>query len=258
MAHAVSLLTPARNNPKTAKHLDDLRIESAVLHLAPANRSGHEVCPFRSLGCSAACLNTAGRGAMQATQDARVRRTNRLFDDRDGFMTQLADDIDALQRRATAKGYRAAVRLNGTSDLLWEIMPLTWRGQTYRNLMAAFPEVQFYDYTKVIPRLRRPLPGNYHLTFSLSESNDAHALDALARGFSVAAVIAGPVPERLWGYRTVDGDAHDYRFLDADGEPVIVVLRAKGQAKTDTSGFVRTATDTLDASRRPTLARLAA
>lgn len=34
----------------------------------------------------------------------------------------------------------------------------------------------------------------------------------------------------------VDGDRHDLRFLDPKGS--IVCLKAKGQAKNDTSGFV--------------------
>ena len=37
---------------------------SFVLHLAPANLSGKEVCPKRTAGCTAACLNTAGRGGI--------------------------------------------------------------------------------------------------------------------------------------------------------------------------------------------------
>jgi hypothetical protein len=35
----------------------------------------------------------------------------------------------------------------------------------------------------------------------------------------------------------IDGDLHDYRPLDESG--VIVGLRAKGQAMSDKSGFVR-------------------
>jgi len=37
-------------------------------------------------------------------------------------------------------------------------------------------------------------------------------------------------------YKVIDGDQDDLRFLDPDG--VIVGLKAKGQARKDTSGFV--------------------
>ena len=40
------------------------------IHFAPADLSGFEVCRWRSKGCTMACLNTAGRGRMQNTQDS--------------------------------------------------------------------------------------------------------------------------------------------------------------------------------------------
>jgi hypothetical protein len=48
-----------------------------------------------------------------------------------------------------AKPYQVLVRLNGTSDIRWELIPVTIDGIEYRNLMEAFPELQFYDYTKL-------------------------------------------------------------------------------------------------------------
>ncbi len=44
------------------------------IHLAPYNLSGKNVCASASAGCSAACLNTAGRGSMHSVQDARVKK----------------------------------------------------------------------------------------------------------------------------------------------------------------------------------------
>lgn len=54
-------------NPKTEKG-EKLGYWTAVLHLAPARLSGHEVCPGATIGCRAACLNTAGRGGLIAGQ----------------------------------------------------------------------------------------------------------------------------------------------------------------------------------------------
>ena len=71
-----------------------------ILHLAPANLSGFETCPKRTAGCSAACLNTAGRGGMfkkgettNMIQQARIRKTKQFFQDRAGFMADLVKDI---------------------------------------------------------------------------------------------------------------------------------------------------------------------
>jgi hypothetical protein len=50
------------------------------LHLAPANLSGFNVCKDASAGCAAACLNTAGRGAMSNVQRARIAKTRLFFE----------------------------------------------------------------------------------------------------------------------------------------------------------------------------------
>ncbi len=93
----------------------------------------------------------------------------------------------------------------------------------------------FYDYTK---HPDRDVSGiaNYSLTFSLAESNDSEAEQALAAGLNVAAVFK-QVPTEFLGRPVVDGDESDLRFLDPKG--VVVGLKAKGSAKTDKSGFVR-------------------
>mgnify|MGYP001551430943 CR=1 FL=1 len=200
---------------------------TGVLYLAPVRLSGHQVCPRASKGCASACLNTAGRGAFRRTQDARIRKTQHLFSDRRGFLTELAADITRLQRRAEAKGLIPCVRLNGTSDLRWERY----------GIIQAFPEIQFYDYTKIVNRgTRRPLPPNYHLTFSLAEDNDADARKWLASGRNVAAVF-DRLPEAYMGHPVIDGDETDLRFLDPS--PAVVGLKAKGKARQDRSGFVR-------------------
>lgn len=246
------LLTPAANNAKTAKMVSELGIEAAILHLAPADKSGHNTCPMASVGCKMACLNTAGHGFRASVQAARIRKTRAFFADTPGFMAQLVKEIAARERKARKRGQRCAIRLNGTSDIRWETVKVTVDGIMHPNVMTLFPNVQFYDYTK-IPN-RRHVPTNYHLTFSLSECNDRHALAQLEQGVNVAVVLAyDTLPEAWNGYRVVDGDKHDYRFLDPQG-PCIIALKAKGDAKHDTSGFVRSLTNILDATRVPVFA----
>jgi len=220
-------------NYKTIKS-EKVGVLTGIIYMAPYNLSGKNVCPGASAGCAAACLNTAGRGAMGVVQKARLKKTNRFWDDRDSFTCDLVNEITALEKRAAAKGLKAAVRLNGTSDLPYERYKVPG---TDKNIMQLFPEVQFYDYTKLENRIvGQTLPANYHLTFSRAEDND-HKLDDVLKHTSAAVVFSGELPETWRGYPVIDGDEHDARFTDA-GPGVIIGLTAKGKARHDASGFV--------------------
>ena len=97
-----------------------------------------------------------------------------------------------------------------------------------------YPDVVFYDYTKVLGRKVKSI-ANYSLTFSRAENNDADVDKAIAQGLNIAAVF-DRVPTDYLTLPVIDGDESDLRFLDAKG--VIVGLTAKGPAKKDYSGFV--------------------
>ena len=218
-------------NPKIQKGTK-LGYLSFILHLAPADLSGRETCPKRTAGCTAACLNTAGRGGMfkkgettNMIQKARIRKTNYFFNQRQDFMLDLKHDIEKAIKMAAKLGLIPVFRLNGTSDLSWEKYDMI-PGQ---NVFECFPTVQFYDYTKVLGRKVKGY-SNYHLTFSKADGNDSDVADALLAGMSVVAVydaIPAGVPS---------ADETDLRFLDPKG--VMLGLKAKGRAKKDTSGFV--------------------
>lgn len=215
---------------------------TGVMYFAPADISGYEVCPKATAGCKAACLYSAGRGAFSNVQQARIAKTKRFFEDRVNFMAELVGDIARLERKATKQGMQPAVRLNGTSDIGWEKIRCTKDGTEYRNVMEAFPGVQFYDYTKIAGRKAATKIPNYHLTFSLAENNDADAAAALDNGMNVAVVMRlkrdDEKPLTFWKRPVVDGDQTDVRFMDPKGGH-IVALFAKGAARNDTSGFVR-------------------
>ncbi len=211
---------------------------SFVLHLAPANLSGKEVCPKRTAGCTAACLNTAGRGGIfkkgestNVIQQARIRRTKFFFENRREFLNQLTVDIIKAKTMAEKKGLIPVFRLNGTSDLSWE----KYEVANGKNIFQMFPEVQFYDYTKVLGRKSSHIP-NYHLTFSNADGNINDVLAAKQAGLNVAVVFRKNLPETYLGRKVINGDETDLRFLDEKN--VIVGLKAKGKAKKDTSGFV--------------------
>ena len=220
-------------NYKTIKS-EKVGVLTGIIYMSPYNLSGKNVCPGASAGCAAACLNTAGRGAMNVVQAARLKKTQRFFQDRQQFLWDLVNEISALRRKAKAKGLKSAVSLNGTSDLPYERYKIR---DTGKNIMELFPDVQFYDYTKLENRIvGQQLPANYHLTFSRAEDND-HKLAAVLEHTSAAVVFSGELPETWRGYPVIDGDEHDARFTDA-GAGVIIGLTAKGKAKHDTSGFV--------------------
>jgi hypothetical protein len=207
---------------------------TGIMYLAPADLSGViNVCP-KAGNCKVGCLNKAGRGIFDSTQQARIRKTRYMVEQPEAFIASLRYDIAALERKAERLGLIPCVRVNGTSDL----------PKLARQMAGEFPTVQFYDYTKIPRPWQRTLP-NYHLTFSLDgmDSNLTDTLDALKHGVNAAVVFdtrkGQSLPTTWMGYRVIDGDLSDLRFHDTAG--VVVGLRAKGLARKDTSGFVQIA-----------------
>ena len=223
-------------NPKIEKGMKQGYM-TYILHLAPASVSGHNTCPKATAGCKEACLNTAGRGGMfkrgettNVIQQARIRKTKMFFENREQFLVDLADDIRKAIKQSEKKGLIPVFRLNGTSDISWEKY----------GIIEQFPEVQFYDYTKILGRKVSHLK-NYHLTFSAADGNDTDVLKAIEQGMNVATVFglrkSQPMPETYNGRMVFNGDDSDLRFRDPKN--VVVGLYAKGKAKKDTSGFVK-------------------
>jgi hypothetical protein len=223
-------------NPKILKGMKQGYM-TYILHLAPADVSGYNTCPKATAGCKAACLNTAGRGGMfkkgettNVIQKARIRKTKLFFENRDVFLAILEDDIRKAIKQSEKKGLVPVFRLNGTSDLSWEKY----------GIIQKFPNVQFYDYTKVLGRKVSYL-SNYHLTFSAADGNDDDVRRAIKEKYNIATVFgikkSQPMPETYEGAPVFNGDESDLRFLDPKG--VVVGLYAKGKAKKDTSGFVK-------------------
>ena len=216
-------------NYKTVKG-EKQGIITGILYLAPASISGWNVCPKASEGCKKSCLYKAGRGGFNSVQLARIKKTEFYYNNRKEFIDLLRKDIKSLIKKAQNKNMIPAVRLNGTSDLNF----LT------TGIIEEFPQVRFYDYTKVLNRFYKSLPSNYSLTFSKSESNQTEVETALKLGANVAVVFntkkGQKLPETYLGYPVYDGDDTDLRFLDPKN--VVIGLRAKGPAIKDKSGFV--------------------
>lgn len=221
------------NNAKTIKG-DGSEYLTAIMYMLPWKSAGINVCPMAEVAaCVDGCLNSAGRGQMNSVQAARARKTEWFAKDRDGFMRQLVDDVQRFIKYCAKKNIQPCVRLNGTSDIRWENIKVDGV-----SLMEMFPQVQWYDYTKIS---NRKVPANYHLTFSYSAANPLyakHVKQALINRMNIAVVFRHKVsiPKRFLGLPTIDGDRDDLRFLDPRDS--IVALYAKGSAVRDNSGFV--------------------
>ena len=239
---------------KTIKGNGD-KYETAIMYMQPWKSAGINVCANAEIaGCIDGCLFTAGRGAMNTVQAARAKKTAWFASDRDGFMAQLVVDVTKFIKYCDKQGVMPVIRLNGTSDIRWERIPVSKSvykkdlgyavhpdGVVYDNIFAAFSDVQWYDYTKIANRKTDHIK-NYHLTFSYSTANPLYAKQvkiAMDRGMNMAVVWRSidVIPRMFMDRPVISGDADDLRFLDPDG--VMVSLYAKGRAKKDTSGFVQ-------------------
>ena len=258
----VDFKTLLSTNPKTEKS----KIQTYILHLAPANTSGFNVCAGAG-NCKKICLHFAGNPVyMKGKGAARIRRTLAYSAGSERFMLVLVCAIlDKINKHA---GEPLAFRLNGTSDIAWENVDFTITPEFAifcrvkfgailpigkRNIFEVFrfmrdntgEDVTFYDYTKIRRNWAECKRLNYHLTFSFdgwdNASNLKIASDAMASNVNLAAAFnikkgqplafndnsADKMKRWLGAVPTiVDGDLTDYRPADPKGG-VIVGLRFK-------------------------------
>jgi hypothetical protein len=244
-------------NPKTEKSLKNGDPQTYILHLAPHNLSGVNVCPGAG-NCKRICLHSAGNPIyMQAKQEARIRRTLAYVHNPEAFMRLLVCSI--LDKVKKANGEPIAVRLNGTSDVAWEnvdfnVSPefatfcrvkygrhlLVGRQNTFELFNSLNVNCKFYDYSKIRRDWARCAYLGYHLTFSFdgwdNSSNLKLCREAIANGVNIAAAFnikrGHALPSVLesgslanFNLPIVDGDLTDYRPADPAG--VVVGLRYK-------------------------------
>ena len=145
-----------------------------------------------------------------------------FFTDREYVMTWIVKEIEQAKAKAEKKGMKFSVRLNGTSDIDPTLFKLN--GKT---LFEIFPDTQFYDYTKVSKRFKLlDRYNNYDLTYSFSGHNWKDCKQILDNKTGrVAVVFEKNLPETYKGYKVVDGDSYDMRYVDEQG--VIVGLKFK-------------------------------
>lgn len=200
------------------------------LSLAPASMSGlAQVCRWRTPGCEAGCLHSAGNGGRyDSVKNARIVRTLFLMQCPREFISLVLHELHrAVDKYAPRRGI-VVLRPNVLSDILWELYAQQW---------YSVPRLKVHDYTKF---WNREPSWNYHLTYSANERRGEQDIRAkIGSGQNVAMVLAlrkkDPMPTEWRGMPVIDGDVHDARILDPSG--VIVALRPKGSLALD-SPFV--------------------
>lgn len=228
--NAFNLLTAV--NMKTPKG-EALGVFTAILYLMPhSSGGGATLCPHSTEACRAMCLAGAGLSGLPKQLGAKMRRTKLFNEDRPEFLRLLMADIAKLKKIAKDEGLKPALRLNGTSDAIWERIIPGWEDLG----------LQRYDYTK-IPLEHRRTDSQYHLTYSVEGPQDmSRAVRYLRAGQSVAVVVPEEIKSSAPSWirlgddiaEVIDGDLSDARFLDPPAS--IVLLKPKGHIRT---GLIR-------------------
>jgi hypothetical protein len=214
----------------STKHEKAYKYDELVytIYLAPAKMSGYEVCAKRTEECTLLCLNESGHNRMDTKRNfinqSRIKKTKLFFENREFFVRWVIDEIKQGIKKAEKLGYEFSVRLNNTSDLSPELFYINDNG-TKKNLLQLFPNVQFYDYTKIPNRikLKQKYP-NYDLTFSFDGNNMGECFKMLDEQIRVAMVFEN-VPNTYENFQVINGDLYDMRYRDPKN--VIVGLKFK-------------------------------
>ena len=230
----IKLLSNPQANFKANKNIK-LNNETYFLSFAHSDLSGYNVCPMankliakennsKKSNCSQVCVGYNGNAnRFKSIMESRIKKTKYFFEDRQNFMNQLVKEIYLAIEKSNKKGFQASFRLNAYSDINWEKIKVEKFGNC--SIFELFPDVQFYDYTKLE---NRTTPSNYSLTYSHFGKWNA-TKKAIKNGLNVAMVFnkQNKLPNKFEGLKVVNGDENDLRTPENDGKGVIVGLLAK-------------------------------
>ena len=239
-------------NPKTEKS----KIKTFLLHLAPSKQSGIiNVCP-NALNCAKLCLHHSGNPLYYSSKiKSRINKTYAYSESPNDFINLLILNII----RNLKKYKDIAIRLNGTSDILWENIEIYIDPSLsnfifekfnyyissgyYENIFHVFENesfLRFYDYSKMkrdYNKIRKY--NNYHITFSFdgasNKKNIELCFDAMENYVNIASVInikkSEYIPNEFKSnvfnktFKCFDGDQDDQRFDDPLNH--LILLRFK-------------------------------
>jgi len=197
------------------------KFNTYILYLQPADKvATKSLCVFAdSAGCKKPCLISSGQLGMSVGQNAATKRTILMLLRPEWFNDQLLLEIDRAESKALRDNIPALFRLNGTSDI------------DFDGIIKQRPASMFYDYTKVLGRVRKNKLANYDLTFSgsmYSDQSRAALKKAVKRDYRIAIAVNTKgikrdplqVPTSFMSF-----DKTDLRHLDKAG---IGLLKRKG------------------------------
>ena len=201
-----------------------LNIHTGVLYLASHTMvASKTICPnaIRN-GCHVDCLVSSGMMRMKKQQIAMISRTLYYINFKKEFLDQLRLEITEGYKKY---GNSFAVRLNGTSDINW------------KDIISEFPNVQFYDYTKIKNMMIKNKNKNHHYTFSgsmFSQYSRKELKQAINEGLNIAIAFNTKeskkdtlkIPKKIFNKPLVSFDDTDVRFKDKQGS--IGYLKRKG------------------------------
>jgi len=215
----MNLLSYGNTNSKTKKNSDI----TYILYIAPHtnNDKGINLCPRSTPECVSSCLFNSGYSEIHPRiNEHRRRKANLYVSNRIGFLTLLKEDIETAIRRA--KDRRVLFRLNGTSDIDF-LQQLKTVGFDY----SLTPDnVGFYDYTKILGKIKKYRDTKYILTFSYSGSNADECKTALSYGANVSMVYKTNIPETFLNTATINGDTSDDVMYQH--RSMVLALKLKG------------------------------
>ena len=199
------------------------KFETYILYLQPADKVAVKtLCAAAdAAGCKKPCLISSGRLGMTTSQAAATKRTILMLLRPGYFENKILAEIDKAENKAAKPGNNPALfRLNGTSDL------------DFSTIINQRPNSLFYDYSKVISRLRKNNLANYDLTFSASmysrQSKNAFK-KAIQRAYKIAIAFNTKGTHQdsdLIPHKMISFDKTDLRHLDKPGS--IGYLKRKG------------------------------
>jgi hypothetical protein len=197
------------------------KFNTYILYLQPADKvATQSLCVFAdSAGCKKPCLISSGQLGMSVGQNAATKRTILMLLRPEWFNNQLLLEIDRAESKALRDNIPALFRLNGTSDI------------DFDSIIKQRPDSMFYDYTKVLGRVRKNKLTNYDLTFSgsmYSDQSRSALKKAVKRNYRIAIAVNTKgikrdplqVPSSFMSF-----DKTDLRHLDKAG---IGLLKRKG------------------------------
>lgn len=225
--------TTGKGNTKIYKTMQSFNkpIRIAQLSMMPSI----ELCPSSDIAdCYDNCLKFSGLAAVyDSINIARQAKTDFWLNDQEGFLKQLIKELTNFDKLCSKLNVLGVVRLNVLSDIQWEKF----------NIPQQFPNLFFYDYTKLAKRLGNT-PINYKLMFSYSaDERYRKQVDiALESNSPITVVFNGKFPKTFLNRQVIDGDKSDIDNVMSG--KVIIGLKVKGkQAKQSNSKFIVNSND---------------